>query len=87
MNRRTFIYSSVIPLLGTIMRGPSKSYGITSDPAGDFDPIVKRKNLKEPVIIKSLDLHEKNGNWFIRARSKDGAEGWSVGHPKKMELS
>ena len=87
MNRRTFIYSSVIPLLGTIMRGPSKSYGITSDPAGDFDPIVKRKNLKEPVIIKSLDLYEKNGNWFIRARSKDGAEGWSVGHPKKMELS
>ena len=87
MNRRTFIYSSVIPLLGTIMRGPSKSYGITLDPAGDFDPIVKHKNLKEPVIIKSLDLYEKNGNWFIRARSKDGAEGWSVGHPKKMELS
>ena len=46
MNRRTFIYSSVIPLLGTIMRGPSKSYGITLDPAGDFDPIVKHKNLK-----------------------------------------
>ena len=69
------------------MRGPSKSYGITLDPAGDFDPIVKHKNLKEPVIIKSLDLYEKNGNWFIRARSKDGAEGWSVGHPKKMELS
>ena len=87
MNRRTFIYSSVIPLLGTIMRGPSKSYGITLDPAGDFAPIVKHKNLKEPVIIKSLDLYEKNGNWFIRARSKDGAEGWSVGHPKKMELS
>ena len=39
------------------------------------------------MIIKSLDLYEKNGNWFIRARSKDGAEGWSVGHPKKMELS
>ena len=44
------------------MRGPSKSYGITLDPAGDFDPIVKHKNLKEPVIIKSLDLYEKNGN-------------------------
>jgi L-alanine-DL-glutamate epimerase-like enolase superfamily enzyme len=57
------------------------------DPIGEFDPIVRRKHLRNPVIIESLELYEKNGNWFIRARSKDGAEGWSVGHPKKMKLS
>ena len=87
MNRRDFIYSSAIPLLGTIMSGSSQSYGKISDPAGDFNPIVRRKLLKDPVIIESLNLYEKNGNWFIRVRSRDGAEGWSVGHPKKMKLS
>ena len=85
MNRRDFIYSSAIPLLGTIMSGSSQSYGMISDPAGDFNPIVRRKLLKDPVIIESLNLYEKNGNWFIRVRSRDGAEGWSVGHPKKMK--
>lgn len=87
MNRRAFIYSSVIPLLGTIKRGPSQSYGMISDPAGDFNPIIQQKLLKDPVIIESLNLYEKNGNWFIRVRSRDGVEGWSVGHPKKMKLS
>ncbi len=87
MNRRTFLHSASIPLVSTILRGPVQGYSIALDPIGEFDPIVRRKHLRNPVIIESLELYEKNGNWFIRARSKDGAEGWSVGHPKKMKLS
>jgi len=86
MNRRSFLFSSSITptvLTGTILRGYSKS----ADPIGIFKPLVQRDQLANPVIIQSLELYERDKNWFIRARSKDGAEGWAVGHPKKTELS
>ena len=86
MNRRSFLFSTSITttvLTGTILRGYSKS----ADPIGIFKPFVQRDRLANPVIIQSLELYERDSNWFICARSKEGAEGWSVGHPKKMELS
>ncbi len=52
-----------------------------------WNSILRRELIPDAVIIESLDLFERGGNWFIRARSKDGAEGWSVGHPSKMALS
>ena len=86
MNRRSFLFSTSITttvLTGAILRGYSKSV----DPIGIFKPFVQRDRLANPVIIQSLELYERDSNWFICARSKEGAEGWSVGHPKKMELS
>ena len=87
VNRRNFLFSTSMPaaavLVGAIPQGHSKP----ADPIGTFDPFIQQDHLPGPVIIDSLDLHERDGNWFIRARSKDGAEGWSVGHPGKMELS
>ena len=86
MNRRSFLFSTSITttvLTGTILRGYSKS----ADPIGIFKPFVQRDRLANPVIIQSLELYERENNWFISARSKEGTEGWSVGHPKKMELS
>ena len=70
-------------LVGAIPQGHSKP----AEPIGTFDPFIQQDHLPGPVIIDSLDLHERDDNWFIRARSRDGAEGWSVGHPSKMELS
>lgn len=49
--------------------------------------LVQRNFLPEPVILGSLDIFERAGNWFVRARSQDGAEGWAVGHPSKSKLS
>ena len=87
INRRNFLFSKCVPatatLFGTGRQGQSKSV----DPIGTFKPILQRDKLTDPVIIESLTLHKRDRNWFIRARSKDGAEGWSVGHPGKMELS
>ena len=86
MNRRSFLFSTSITttvLSGAILRGYSKSV----DPIGNFKPFVQRDRLANPVIIQSFKLYERDSNWFICARSKGGAEGWSVGHPKKMELS
>ena len=69
------------------MGGLPQAHSKSADPIGTFKPLIQRDRLLDPVIIESLELYERSGNWFIRARSKDGAEGWSVGHPSKMVLS
>jgi len=41
-------------------------------------PVLDGSAFKQPVIIESLELLKKGNEHFIRARSKDGAEGVSV---------
>ena len=87
MNRRGFLFSTSIPASAVLMGGIPRAHSKAVDPIGTFKPFIQRDRLPDPVIIESLELYKRGGDWFIRARSKDGAEGWSVGHPKKMELS
>ncbi|HIG83046.1 MAG TPA: hypothetical protein EYQ23_03125 [Verrucomicrobiales bacterium] len=87
MNRRSFLFSTSIPATAVFMGGIPQGHSKPVDPIGTFKPFIQRDRLPNPVIIESLELYERGGDWFIRARSKDGAEGWSVGHPSKMELS
>jgi len=47
-------------------------------------PVLKKELFPDPVIIESCDLLEYNGNYMIRVRSKDGAEGYCVGHNNRM---
>ena len=41
-------------------------------------PVLDRKPFTEPVIIESIELLLKDREYFVRVRSKDGAEGVSV---------
>ncbi len=41
-------------------------------------PVLKIENLNSPVIIESIKLLRKRGEYFVHVRSKDGAEGISV---------
>lgn len=60
-------------------------------PAGaDLDraaalPVLKLEGLKSPVIIESIDLLKKDREYFVRVRSKDGAEGVSLSNPPRAE--
>lgn len=47
-------------------------------------PVFKRELFSSPVIIESCDLLEYDGNYIIRVRSKQGAEGYCVGHNIRM---
>ncbi|MEM1095412.1 MAG: mandelate racemase/muconate lactonizing enzyme family protein [Bacteroidota bacterium] len=47
-------------------------------------PVLDRSPFAEPVIIASCDLLEYNGNYMVRVRSTDGAEGYCVGHNNRM---
>ncbi len=44
-------------------------------------PVLKRELFPNPVIIESVELLRDRDNCICRVRSKDGAEGISVGHP------
>jgi len=43
-------------------------------------PVLKRELFTGPVIIESLELLRYKDNFLCRVRSRDGAEGLSVGH-------
>lgn len=43
-------------------------------------PVLKREFFTSPVIIESLELLRYKENFLCRVRSRDGAEGISVGH-------
>lgn len=43
-------------------------------------PVLKRELFPNPVIIDSLELLRYKNNFLCRVRSRDGAEGLSVGH-------
>ena len=44
-------------------------------------PVLKRELFPDPVIIETIELLQDRKNFICRVRSKDGAEGISVGHP------
>lgn len=47
-------------------------------------PVLKTEYFKKPVVIESCDLLHYNGNYMVRVRSKDGDEGFCVGHNNRM---
>ena len=61
----------------------SKRGGTAQLDMDEFDvaaarPVLDLKGLKDPVIIESIELLRKGDEYFLRVRSKDGAEGISV---------
>jgi L-alanine-DL-glutamate epimerase-like enolase superfamily enzyme len=70
-------------------REPKKE--ISVGPSGrDLDraaaaPVLKRDGLKSPVIIESIRLLQKDDEYFVHVRSKDGAEGVSLTNPPRAE--
>jgi L-alanine-DL-glutamate epimerase-like enolase superfamily enzyme len=49
-------------------------------------PVLKRELFTAPVIIESLELLRFKNSFLCRVRSRDGAEGISVGHSELQSL-
>src|SRR5208283_2044936 len=86
--RRQFVKAS---LAGTLAGAvPASAFGAAAAPALNpryarldeilRQPVLKRELFASPVIIESLELLRYNGSFLCRVRSRDGAEGISVGH-------
>jgi len=49
-------------------------------------PVLCRDKLNTPVVIESIELLRGKGDYFVRVRSKDGAEGISVTNSRAVYL-
>lgn len=86
-NRRAFLSTAFGAGLAS---QPSSLWGSSSSPEvaaryGRIDdilnqPVLKKQFFKAPVIIESVELLRLDGSFLCRVRSRDGAEGMSVGH-------
>jgi L-alanine-DL-glutamate epimerase-like enolase superfamily enzyme len=60
------------------MKGNAKPVTFAALEQVGAKPVLKTAAFKEPVVIQSIELLQKGKEYFIRVRSKDGAEGISV---------
>jgi L-alanine-DL-glutamate epimerase-like enolase superfamily enzyme len=94
--RRKFITTSVAGGLAAAIPFSACSSSVPGsasvNPVADYSkldeilkkPIFKRELFTSPVIIESLELLRYKGSFLCRVRSKDGAEGMSVGHSGQL---
>src|SRR5262245_16169310 len=83
LTRRNFFTTaaSALPLLSTHSAfGQTKSTDVTDEALEEAaaKPVLNLQGLKDPIIIESIQLLKKGRDYFVRVRSKDGAEGVSV---------
>ena len=48
-------------------------------------PVLRREGLNTPLMIQSVELLRMGKDYFVRVRSKDGAEGMSVCNPPRAD--
>ena len=87
MNRRKFLASGVAGgLSGGVLL--TSAYGQSEKVESRYakldevlaQPVFKQELFKDPIIIESVELLEKDRSYLCRVRSTDGAEGISVAH-------
>ena len=90
-NRRNFIKPGLTagastPFLSSL-KASASSYDLVDYTKLDealAQPVLKRELFPDPVMIESCDLLHYDGNYMVRVRSTDGAEGYCVGHNIRM---
>ena len=91
-NRRAFLTSAALSGVAATLPFSSKAFP-ASDPTPDYDlldktirqPVFKKELFKTPVIIDTVELLRFKDTFLCRVRSKDGAEGISVGASQQLK--
>lgn len=86
MNRRSFFKQGIAATgtylgLQALASDKKKPANYQPNPTYRF---LNKSLFTAPVILESLDLFRIDKNWFVRARSTDGAEGWAISHNNRM---
>jgi L-alanine-DL-glutamate epimerase-like enolase superfamily enzyme len=92
MNRRSLLFGAIGAAIPPVF-GAQSSYKTKSRTGPSMEdlarvaskPVLKRETFKTPVIIQSLELLRVDKEYFVRVRSKDGAEGISVCNPPRAD--
>ena len=91
LDRRNFLKSASIATAGTVTLNLCKApNSIQSFDYLKLDeiiakPVLKRELFPDPIIIESLELLRYENNFLCRVRSKNGAEGISVGNNDQLK--
>jgi len=94
-NRRQFISTALAGSLGASLWACSSKAGdtgINPDRTSTYSlldeilkkPVFRKELFPEPVIIETLELLRSETGFLCRVRSRDGAEGMSVGHSGQL---
>lgn len=91
-NRRTFLTTAALGGLAAALPFSSKALPILNV-APDYvlldktisQPVFKKELFKTPVIIETVELLRFKNSFLCRVRSKDGAEGISVGNSGQLK--
>ncbi|MGD1889061.1 MAG: mandelate racemase/muconate lactonizing enzyme family protein [Cyclobacteriaceae bacterium] len=67
------------PRLPQNLQAPSSKYDKLDEVLKQ--PVLRKDLLPYPVIIETLELLQDRNNFICRVRSREGAEGISIGHP------
>jgi L-alanine-DL-glutamate epimerase-like enolase superfamily enzyme len=96
-NRRKFIATAITGSLAASLPLLSNGRNIPAGGSGTFitdysrldqilrQPIFKKELFSSPVIIETLELLRNGTSFLCRVRSKEGAEGISVGHSGQLK--
>src|ERR1035437_9295865 len=79
-NRRKFVSTALGGGLASLPLFSSSGRAAVSDSTDSAPPVLKKQFFDAPVIIETLELLRLNNSFLCRVRSRDGAEGISVGH-------
>ncbi|HZR20439.1 MAG TPA: mandelate racemase/muconate lactonizing enzyme family protein [Verrucomicrobiae bacterium] len=97
-NRRQFVKTNLLGGLAAALPltefGAFDAQGPSSSPNPRYarldeilkQPVLKRELFTTPIIIESLELLRYRDDFLCRVRSRDGAEGISVGHSELNAL-
>lgn len=87
-NRRDFLMSAALAGSAStlVSRRSAQGAGPVHTDYSKLDsvlklPVLKRELFPSPVMIESVELLRDRDSFMCRVRSRDGAEGLSIGHP------
>ena len=91
MNRRKFMNAAVgtaaLTQIPSAAPEGRRSVSIEALDAAATKPVLRLDGLPDPVIIESIELLKKDREYFVRVRSKDGAQGVSLHNGRASYLS
>ena len=90
VDRRGLLTGALAAGAASLVRGEASAQDAPRPTGEELDraaarPVLKTDAFKSPVVIESIRLLKKDGEYFVHVRSKDGAEGVSVANPPRPE--
>ncbi|MBI1389498.1 MAG: mandelate racemase/muconate lactonizing enzyme family protein [bacterium] len=89
LSRRRFIQTTALSTAmgaAPVVLAEGERPSVESLEAAAARPVLKKEYLSSPAVIESIQLYQSDGWYYVKARSKDGAEGFSITNDRAAVL-